>query len=153
MPSPSWAMRPSLQTRQPGQYRCHLLTNSYRIAKMRRQPGERALWCRNSSHGASPVDNFGYQPDHYITVSQVICQHGEYPGRIEITVPAWVDGTARHGGIQRVRRFTGVRRRYVRILQPDNQPEPDEVASSARTRSSMLCRPILSPENWLTCRH
>lgn len=133
------------------------LTNTYRRAKdAAASQGDRASMVQGTQALAQALlDNFGYQPDHYITLSQeLFASMVNTLGGIEIILPARVDGTAEGHGVFEAgpQVFTGVRADdYVRILQPNNLPQPDEWGRIERQNQVVdaLRASILQPDNWL----
>lgn len=133
------------------------LTNSYRRAKdAAASQGDRASMVQGTQALAQALlDNFGYQPDHYITLSQeLFASMVNTLGGIEIILPARVDGTAEGHGVFEAgpQVFTGVRADdYVRILQPNNLSQPDEWGRIERQNQVVdaLRASILQPDNWL----
>ncbi|HLE50465.1 MAG TPA: LCP family protein [Anaerolineales bacterium] len=131
------------------------LTNSYRTAKdASASQGERTAMVQGTQATAQALlDNFGYQPDHYITLSQLLfTSMVDTLGGIEITVPTRVDGRAEGRGLfeSGPQVFSGQRANdYVRILQPNNQLQPDEWGRFERQNQviSALRAEILRPEN------
>ena len=132
------------------------LTHSYRTAKdAAASQGERAAMVQGTQAMAQTLlDNFGYQPDHYITLSQLLfTRMVDTLGGIEINLPTRVDGTQEGHGVFEagLQVFNGERANdYVRILQPNNQLQPDEWGRFERQNQVLaaLRAEILQPGNW-----
>ena len=150
MPPDLWVNTPNLAG-----VKATTLTNSYRTTKdAAASQGERAAMVQGTQAMAQALlDNFGYQPDHYITLSQLLfTSMVDTLGGIEINLPTRVDGRAEGRGLfeSGPQVFSGQRANdYVRILQPNNQLQPDEWGRFERQNQviSALRAEILRPEN------
>ena len=151
MPPDLWVNTPNLAG-----VKATTLTNSYRTAKdAAASQGERAAMVQGTQAMAQTLlDNFGYQPDHYITLSQLLfTRMVDTLGGIEINLPTRVDGTQEGHGVFEagLQVFNGERANdYVRILQPNNQLQPDEWGRFERQNQVLaaLRAKILQPGNW-----
>jgi len=152
MPPDLWVNTPNLAG-----VKATTLTNSYRTAKdAAASQGERAAMVQGTQAMAQALlDNFGYQPDHYITLSQLLFKNMvDTLGGIEINLPARVDGTQEGHGVFEagLQVFNGERANdYVRILWPKGQAESDEWGRFERQNQviAALRTKIMQPDNWL----
>ena len=145
------ALPPDLWLRTPGG-QDEALTHAYWRAK-RAASGGNPDAAATEALAQAISDNFGFQPQHYITIDQeVFAEVVDTLGGVKVDVPELVDGTQEgHGVFAAGEQFLdGERARdYVRILQPGGAP-PDEWGRFRRQNQVLQAalEAALLPENW-----
>ena len=151
MPPDLWVNTPNLAG-----VKATTLNQTYLTAKNAAAgQGERAAMVQGTQAMAQALsDNFGYQPDHYVTLNQqVFTSMVDTLGGIEVNVPVRLDpGLPGHGLFEAgLQVFNGQEaRNYTRIVLSNSQGQLDEWARFERQNQVLaaLRAKIMQPDSW-----